>query len=53
MNSFNFIVSSTSTCGEKSVNLFQVFLIYKIMISFRNVFNINFKEYFFITNFVL
>ncbi|WP_375317297.1 hypothetical protein [Spiroplasma endosymbiont of Virgichneumon dumeticola] len=25
MNSFNFIVSSTSTCGEKSDNLFNSF----------------------------
>ncbi|WP_286642351.1 hypothetical protein [Spiroplasma ixodetis] len=26
MNSFNFIVSSTSTCGEKSNEIFKAFL---------------------------
>ncbi|WP_375317905.1 hypothetical protein [Spiroplasma endosymbiont of Virgichneumon dumeticola] len=27
MNSFNFIVSSTSTCGEKSVYFFKITII--------------------------
>ncbi|WP_286640503.1 hypothetical protein [Spiroplasma ixodetis] len=29
MNSFNFIVSSTSTCGEKSVFYFKICLLLK------------------------
>ncbi|WP_375317390.1 hypothetical protein [Spiroplasma endosymbiont of Virgichneumon dumeticola] len=41
MNSFNFIVSSTSTCGEKSVNfLFKTFLSFHkiLLMAFYNLF---------------
>ncbi|WP_375317844.1 hypothetical protein [Spiroplasma endosymbiont of Virgichneumon dumeticola] len=34
MNSFNFIVSSTSTCGEKSVFLFSNIIISFAILSF-------------------
>ncbi|WP_375316814.1 hypothetical protein [Spiroplasma endosymbiont of Virgichneumon dumeticola] len=42
MNSFNFIVSSTSTCGEKSViklYIFNKYLWYKNNINLIIVFN--------------
>ncbi|WP_375317898.1 hypothetical protein [Spiroplasma endosymbiont of Virgichneumon dumeticola] len=37
MNSFNFIVSSTSTCGEKSENILQLQNMYVLIIKWKNM----------------